>query len=403
MSASPLIAKLAWHDLRHDYKLSLYLIASLVAVIAPLLLLFGLKHGVVSQMQSALLRDPINLEIRMLGNGSLSSDWLATLAQRADVGFIVGQTRSLSAVADILKDRTHFASNIEILPSAAGDPLLPQLAQGLIDNDIALSEKLATQLQVQPGDMVRLKVQRKRQGTREHGNMAVRVAAILDPSFSRRPLVLVPMSLQIALERFFDGYQAPLLGILTGEPSPTQEIQFARARVYAYDLDKVAPLEAWLNTQRIETTSRLHEINNIKAINQVLGLIFSVIALTAVAGCLASLTGAFIANIDRKRKELAVLRLLGFQKTAIIGFVLTQAWSLTTLAFLCGLGVYAIGSLAFDTLLGQAQATDGFICEITITHVLTGLGLTWTVALIASLIGAVRAISVQPAESLREL
>lgn len=403
MTPPRLIASLSLRDLHHDYKLSIYLIASLVAVIAPLLLLFGLKHGAVSQMQASLLRDPVNLEIRMLGNGSLSPDWLATFAQRADVGFTVGQTRSLSAVADIMKDRSHFAQDVEILPTAAGDPLLPQHAHGLADDEIALSDKLATQLQARPGDVVRITVQRKRQDMREHGDMAVRVAAILDPAVSRRPLVLVSMPLQIALERFFDGYREPLLGMQTGEPSPAQEVRFARARVYARDLDSVAPLEAWLNTQRIETTSRLHEINNIKAINQVLGLIFGVIALTAVAGCLASLTGAFIANIDRKRKDLAVLRLLGFQKPAIAGFVLAQAGCLTTLAFLCGLGVYALGSLAFDTLLGQAQATDGFVCRITATHILAGLGLTWLVALTASLIGAIRALSVQPAESLREL
>ncbi|MGB3425349.1 MAG: ABC transporter permease [Castellaniella sp.] len=403
MNRCRLVTGLAWHDLRHDHKLSLYLIASLVAVIAPLLLLFGLKHGVVSQMQAALLRDPVNLEIRMLGNGNLSPGWLASVAQRPDVGFTVGQTRSLSAVADLIKDRSHFASDVEILPTAAGDPLLPHAAPGPADDEIVLSDKLAAQLQARPGDTLQLRVQRKRQDTREQGGMRVRVAAILDPAFSRRPLVLVSMPLQIALERFFDGYQEPLLGMHAGEPGPAQEIGFARARLYARDMDSVAPLEAWLNAQRIETTSRLHEINNIKAINQVLSLIFSVIALTAVAGCLASLTGAFIANIDRKRKDLAVLRLLGFQKRAIAGFVLTQAWSLTTLAFLCGLIVYALGSLAFDALLGQSQATDGFACRITPTHILIGLGLTWLVALAASLLGALRALRVQPAESLREL
>ena len=403
MIASRLVTSLAWRDLRHDYKLSLYLIASLIAVIAPLLLLFGLKHGVISQMQSDLLRDPINLEIRMLGNASLSPDWIASVAQRADVGFVVGQTRSLSAVADVVKDGTHFAPDVEILPTAAGDPLLPRHPQGLTDGEIVLSDKLAVQLQVQPGDQVQLHVHRKRQDGAEQGRMTVRVAALLDPAFSRRPQVLVPVSTQVALEHFFDGYQSPLLGMSAGKPESNQEIRFARARIYAQDIDSVASLETWLNSQRIETTSRLHEINNIKAINQVLSLIFGVIALTAVAGCLASLTGAFIANIDRKRKDLAVLRLLGFQKHAIAGFVLTQAACLTTLAFLCGMGVYLLGSLTFDSLLGQSQATGGFVCSITFTHILTGLGLTWLVALIASLLGAVRALSIQPAESLREL
>ncbi|WZB70456.1 hypothetical protein WJ968_33725 [Achromobacter xylosoxidans] len=58
------------------------MIATLVAVIAPLLLLLGLKHGVVSSMQDELARDPRNLEIRMLSSGSYDQAWVDELARR---------------------------------------------------------------------------------------------------------------------------------------------------------------------------------------------------------------------------------------------------------------------------------------------------------------------------------
>jgi len=57
----------------------------------------------------------------------------------------------------------------------------------------------------------------------------------------------------------------------------------------------------------------------------------------------------------------------------------------------------------FDHLLGSSQATGTFICHITFWHGLVALLLTFLVAALVALIGALRAIRIQPAESLREL
>jgi putative ABC transport system permease protein len=178
---------------------------------------------------------------------------------------------------------------------------------------------------------------------------------------------------------------------------------YARARVYARDIDQVAPLEHWLNEQHIETSSRLADIDNVKAINHVLGLIFGVIAMAALIGCVASMVGAFLANIDRKRKSLAVLRLLGFKRRAVGGFVVLQALVLSLAGYIGGLGFYAVGSHLFDYLLGSSQTTGTFVCHITAWHGVAALLLTFLVAALVAAIGALRAINIQPAESLREL
>lgn len=123
-----LLAWLAVQDLWHDRKVSFCVAASLVAVIAPLLLLFGLKHGVVSQLQNELLRDPRNLEVKMLSSGNYDAAWIAQLRQRPEVGFAIGQTRSLNTQADLLAGQ-RFVESAEVLPSEAGDPLLGNQAQ----------------------------------------------------------------------------------------------------------------------------------------------------------------------------------------------------------------------------------------------------------------------------------
>jgi putative ABC transport system permease protein len=76
-SAPPLkvLLSLGLSDLIHDRKVSICIMASIVAVVAPLLLLFGLKFGIVSQLRAELLSDPRNLEVRMLASAKLEPAW----------------------------------------------------------------------------------------------------------------------------------------------------------------------------------------------------------------------------------------------------------------------------------------------------------------------------------------
>lgn len=396
-----LLGKLALDDLWHDRKVSLCIAASLVAVIAPLLLLFGLKHGVVSQLQNELLRDPRNLEIKMLSSGNYDSAWIDTLRQQPEVGFAIGQTRSLNTQADLIAGLQRFVEGAEIIPTEAGDPQLNLPGLTPTGTQVILSDRAAQRLQVKAGDSLRLRVERRLAGHNERGEVSLSVLAVLDAARFGRAAAFVAPPLLMSLEQFRDGYQA--LGVSTGKPLGDAPPLFARARVYARDIDQVAPLERWLNQQRIETSSRLADIDNVKAINHVLGLIFGVIALAALIGCIASMVGAFLANIDRKRKSLAVLRLLGFNRTAVAGFVVLQALLLSLAGYLGGLGFYGVGSQLFDRLLGSSQATGTFVCHITFGHGLAALLLTFLVAGLVAVIGAVRAISIEPAESLREL
>lgn len=377
--------------------------ASLVAVIAPLLLLFGLKHGVVSQLQQELLSDPRNLEVKMLSSGHFDQAWLQRLQARPEVGFAIGQTRSLNTQADLLGTHGRFADNVEVIPTRAGDPLLATDLSELAPDQVILSERAAERLDAKAGDTLRLRVARRLNEVNERGERTLQVRAIVSSVRFARPAAFVSPELLMELEHYRDGYLVASLGASSGQALDALNVGYARARVYARDIDSVAPLERWLNEQRIETASRLAEINSVKAINNVLGLIFSVIAGAALIGCIASLVGAFLANIDRKRRHLAVLRLLGFSSPAVSAYVVLQALVLSLVGYLGGLGSYYLGSLLFDRLLVSSQATGAFICHITVWHGLVALLLAFLVAGLVALIGALRAIRIQPAESLREL
>lgn len=400
-----LLAGLATRDLWHDRQVSLCIVAALVAVIAPLLLLFGLKHGVVSQLRGELLDDPRNLEIRLLGNHDLDRAWFAHLAAQPGVGFVMPLTRSLNAQADLARDSQRFVADAEVIPSGPGDPLLDGRLAPPQGDRVLLSASAARRLEVSGGERIRLLVLRKLDGNTQRGQREVTVAGVLPETAFPRPALLVPLDLLVAMEDFRDGFAVPAFGFAGfagGRAAPPRE-RYARARVYASSLDAVAPLAAWLEGQRIETSTRLPEIESVKAIDRVLGLIFAVIAWTAAIGCVASLAGAFLANIDRKRKDLALLRLLGFRRAAVGVYVMVQAALLTCLAFGLGYGAYLAGSAVFNRALGANLAADAFVCRLENLHILLAFASALLIASLVAAVGGYRAIHIQPAESLRDL
>lgn len=405
-SANPnrlgLLCSLAWRDLIYDRKVALCIVFSLVSVIAPLLLLFGLKNGIVTQLHNQLLNDPRNLEIRMLGNGNYPQTWFDEIAQKEEVRFVIPLTRSLNTQADIVIDGQHFIDNAEIIPTAEHDPLLegatiPQNADTLV-----LSANAAQKLQANVGDSVRLFISRKLNGVNERAKRTFTVSAIISDSKFPRAAAFVSLDVLVAMEDYRDGYQAPLFGVTQGAEAKPRT-QFAKARLYAKNLDAIAPLDDWFRQQHIDVMTQKSQIDAVKAISYVLNVIFSVIAWVSLLGCIASLIGAFLANIDRKRKDMAVLRLLGFRQFAVSLYIVLQALLLTSVAFILALGLYTIGSALFTSLLGTHLPEQAFVCQLTFWDLLIAMCSALLVALVVASIGALRAVSIEPAESLREI
>lgn len=397
-----LLGRLTLQDLWHDRIISFCIVSSLVAVIAPLLLLFGLRFGIVSQLQGDLANDPRNLEIRMLSSGSYNQDWIEQLRKRPDVGFVIGQTRSLNTQADLQVDSSHFLENTEVIPTNVGDPLLGNL-HIQHENEVVLTQEAARKLSVIVGDTLTLRVSRQLEERREWGRKPLKVVGILPATYFNRAAIFTQPSLLLMLEHFRDGYAIPALDVSSGQSLSGKPPLFARARLYAKSIDHVASLERDLRAQHIETSSRLADIENVKNINRVLGVIFNTIAATALIGCIASLIGSFIANVDRKRKHIAVLRLLGFTGPTVAIYVILQGCVLSLLAYVGGYGIYLIASQVFNRALAGSQTTDQMLCKITLSHSLLAMAITIVVALLVASIGAYRAINIEPAQSLREV
>ena len=88
---------LATRDYLHEWQMSICFVLALAAVLGPMLVLFGLKFGIVGSMVDALIEDPRNREIRPVSSGHYNRAWIDAMNKREDIAFVVPKTRSIAA------------------------------------------------------------------------------------------------------------------------------------------------------------------------------------------------------------------------------------------------------------------------------------------------------------------
>ncbi len=398
------LIKLAWRDAWHEWKISLCLVLALAAVLSPLLVLFALKSGIVTTLVGRLKSDPRNLEIVIVGNSKLRPAWFADLADRPQVGFVVPRTRSLAATADLVAPDRTFQSAVDLLPTAAGDPLLgPEAAIPQAANEVALSHGLAGKLDVAAGDPLTAIIQRNLEGEKQRLRLDLTVVAVLPEAAYAGDAAFVTEPLLVAAEDYRDGYALPAHGVDDGAAKPDRPRAFASARLYASGLDDVAPLAEWLRREGLEVRTRAAEIEDVRAIDRVLTFLFLVIAVLGSCGYLISLAASLWANVDRKRRDLALLRLIGFRARAIMLFPAAQAAVVAAGGIVLSLLAYGGIAALLNAVLAENLARDEFVARLRPEDALLAALLTLVAALVASVLGGLRAARIDPAESLRDV
>lgn len=396
-------AALAWRDFVHEWKVSLCLILALGAVLAPLLVLFGLKSGIVTTMTERLKADPRNLEVVVKGNNRVGQDWVDALRARSDVGFVLPRTRSLAATADLVGADRRAAPNIDMIPTAAGDPLLPEgmvAPTGL--GQVILSHTVAAKLAADTGDPVEAFVRRRFDGASEAVTIPLTVVGVLSEAAFARDAAFLSLPLLEATEDYRDGLRVPDLGADTGAAPDADDHTYAGVRLYAASLDDVASLAAHVRAAGYDVVTRAKDIETVKAIDRVLTFIFVVIAGVGITGFLLSLAASLWANVDRKRRELAMLRLLGLGTGPLMAFPAMQAAIVAAAGGALSLVLYGLVSTVFNTVLASNLGREEFVSRLFVGDAVVAMLLTIVFALGASAVGGYRVAQIDPAESLRE-
>ncbi|MBA1292110.1 ABC transporter permease [Pseudomonas lurida] len=391
----PLVASLAWQDYRNDTWLSACSVLALVAVIAPLLVLFGLKFGLVSSLTQRLETDPATREIIPLGGGRFSSEFIEQLGQRPDVAFAIPRTRQIAATAQV------GTLVLEMLPTAPGDPLLGGLPVPRGLEQIVLSHTAAEKLAARPGDWLETSFARQVAGRVEARHTRLQVLAVLPLEAFARDGLFAGLGLLEAAEDYRDGRAVPALG-WEGEAVGTNEQRVYPAfRLYARSLNDVEPLRVFFARQNMLVSTQALNIAQVQSLSRNLSIVFWIIAGLALAGAFAAIFAGALAAVARKRRELSVLRLLGFSTGALLLFVVLQALYSASLAAVLSAGLYGLAEAGLNQLFVQVPGEHA--SRLLAHHYGLALVAVLGISAVAAACGGWRVARIQASEGIRDV
>ncbi len=397
------IIRLSFRDYSHEWRMSGCFILALSSVLAPMMILFGLKFGIVSTMIHELVENPVNREIKPIGSGRYDDAWIDEYRRRGDVEFIIPKTRALAATIQLKSTTANRIVSTELLATASGDPLLAGLTRVPKDYyQVILSQSAAKKLKVNTGDTIDASLARQFQGKRERVHLPLEVVDIADEVVTARSVAFVNLDLLIASEQFKDGRVVEELG-WEGNSDAMKERVYPSFRLYARSIYDVENLVINLEREGARVKANVGEINTVQSIEENLSVIFWIIACVGALGFAFSLGASLWANVDRKRKELSVLRLIGFKSGRIIMFPVLQALYTAVLGWLFAVLVYLAFEYLVNFFLAPQLNLDRALCFLLTEHFLWALGITVVIAVFAAILGGFRAARIEPSDGLREI
>ena len=198
--------------LRHEWLLSFCLVITLAAVLCPVVVILGLKHGTVENLRQGLLRDPANLEIRPRSSMQVDNTLLAAIRALRGAGFLIPKTLSLGSTAA----QFEFSGRqvvADIVSTAPGDPVLETYhCRQPGETELVLTASAAKALVAGSGDEIVMFLSRvTADGRSEIVSMRMTVRDVLPIQADTRVAAYVQLPLLSAVEQYRDGLAVPWL------------------------------------------------------------------------------------------------------------------------------------------------------------------------------------------------
>jgi putative ABC transport system permease protein len=133
-----------------------------------------------------------------------------------------------------------------------------------------------------------------------------------------------------------------------------------------------------------------------------MSLIFWLIATVGVIGGISALTASLYASVERKKRELNILRLLGLLKREIVLFPVSQGLLLSGAGLLLASLVFQLVALVINHLFRSHLRTTESLCTLSVTHSVILVAGICLCAVLSAVLAALQAIRLDPAEALRD-
>ena len=225
---------MARKDFFYEAKMSFCNIIGLASILAPLLVLFSLKYGIVTSMNDRLFETAVNREISPYGHGLYTDEWLEKLSKKPEIEYVIPSTRWLAAQMTLVNVGNIEAEpfDVQMLPSTKGDPLLSEWKLPNIDDfDIILSYQAATALKIKVGQHIEARVGRLQDQRLLRFTMPV--VGIMHRSISNHETAFVSLDFLLASEMFRENESVPGFDV-EGILNPKEQRKWSYASFRAY-------------------------------------------------------------------------------------------------------------------------------------------------------------------------
>ncbi len=310
--------------------------AIIIGVLTLVYVLWGLKLGIVSGFATEQLNTPESLRIFVKPNTPLTTDHIHYFESLPEVGFVVPSIGFFNDRMPVNLARNPSTHSIaQIFPSGNNDPHLLE-KQLTIDNTSAvIGVDLAKALGAKLGDIIALHYQIESKPTY---SFEFEITGIVDTAGWVERAILIDYSLAVALSLtaydehgriVFDGSK-PNYGVDARD-------NFAAIRLYAANLEVVAPLVEKINTLGWRAQSREALIGERFALENSAQAIFLVILFCAGRAVTIALVLSNMNRFARLKSGLLQLEWHGMTRLDTIKIFTLQSLLVTALGWFCSL------------------------------------------------------------------
>ncbi len=171
-------------------------------------------------------------------------------------------------------------------------------------------------------------------------------------------------------------------------------------RLYAKSIDNIPELYSYFVAQDIDVIAQIQEIEKLKVLDQGLTRIFWLIAIVGIAGGMAALIASLYASVERKKRDVGVLRLMGLSCLQVFRFPIYQAIIIVILSNIVASSGYI--AISYTINLMFINNIGGKICTLPYTYFALIFVITIIIATLSSLLAAWKTTAIEPAEAIRE-
>jgi len=234
-----LAGMLAFLDMKDDALLSACLVCAIAAVLAPIMILAGLKFGYIEILRSKFIQDPTFRLITPSEAQVRPDAFFAKLRARGDVTFVQPNVNLSGTTVRIAAGSSERGEPFDLMPTGEGDPLvLENEGQPPAAGEVTLTERGAQALGVVVGQDVAVVVFRSLGGRRESQRVPLKVRSILRPGADPEQRGYVAVDLVQDIENYRAGIPVARRGWL-GPATPPQQSFDAADLVLESPLDEV--------------------------------------------------------------------------------------------------------------------------------------------------------------------